>query len=161
MFGFKKKQTAVALKAIANGQLMPITAVADEVFSQKMMGDGFAIEPTTGTITAPADGEIKTIADTKHAVMLTTPDGLELMLHLGLDTVELKGAPFDVKVQVGERVTAGQPLVQMDLAAVKAAGKQTTVIMVITNMDHVDQLTVTAPTTVTPADDAATVTVKA
>ncbi|WP_338207741.1 PTS glucose transporter subunit IIA [Lactiplantibacillus paraxiangfangensis] len=160
MFGFKKKKTAVALNAVASGQLMPITAVADPVFSQKMMGDGFAIDPTDGTITAPADGEIKTIADTKHAVMLTTKDGLELMLHLGLDTVELKGAPFDVQVKVGDQVTAGQPLVQMDLAAVKAAGKSTTVIVVVTNMDLVDQLEVAAAGPVTASSDVATVTLK-
>lgn len=160
MFGFKKKKAAVALSAVANGQLMPITAVADPVFSQKMMGDGFAIDPTDGTITAPADGEIKTVADTKHAVMLTTKDGLELMLHLGLDTVELKGAPFDVQVQVGDQVTAGQPLVKMDLAAVKAAGKGTTVIVVVTNMDLVDQLDVAAAGPVTVSSPVASVTLK-
>ncbi|WP_318764752.1 PTS sugar transporter subunit IIA [Lactiplantibacillus carotarum] len=128
---------------------MPITAVADQVFSQKMMGDGFAIEPTDGTITAPADGEIKTVADTKHAVMMTTTDGLELMLHLGLDTVELKGAPFEVLVKVGDHVRAGQPLVTMNLDAVKAAGKGTTVMMVITNMDEVISINIVTPTTVT------------
>ncbi len=160
MFGFKKKQSTISLRAIANGQLMPITAVADQVFSQKMMGDGFAIEPTDGTITAPADGEIKTVADTKHAVMMTTTDGLELMLHLGLDTVELKGAPFEVLVKVGDHVTAGQPLVTMNLDAVKAAGKGTTVMMVVTNMDQVKTLNVTAPEAVSVASTAATVILK-
>lgn len=89
-----------------------------------MMGDGFAIEPTQGTITAPADGEIKTLADTKHAVMMTTSDGLELLLHLGLDTVELDGKPFDALIKIGDKVKAGTPLVTMDLEAIRAAGKK-------------------------------------
>ncbi len=95
MFGFKKKSKSVKLNAIASGQLISITAVADDVFAQKMMGDGFAVEPNDGEITAPAAGKIESIADTKHAIMMTTTDGLEIMLHLGLDTVELKGAPFE------------------------------------------------------------------
>lgn len=158
MFGFKKKQAPVTLAAPVSGQLMPITAVADQVFSQKMMGDGFAVAPSDGQIVAPADGEIKTVAETKHAVMLTTTSGLELMLHLGLDTVELKGAPFDVQVKVGDRVTTGQLLAKMDLAAVEAAGKPTTVITVITNMDQVKTLALTATTTVTGGASAAKVT---
>ncbi len=141
-----------------SGQLMSITAVADQVFSQKMMGDGFAVTPSDGQIVAPADGEIKTVAETKHAVMLTTTSGLELMIHLGLDTVELKGAPFDVQVKVGDQVTTGQPLAKMDLAAIEAVGKPTTVITVITNMDQVKTLALTATTTVTGGASAATVT---
>ncbi|AVK63024.1 PTS glucose transporter subunit IIABC [Lactobacillus sp. CBA3606] len=141
MFGLKKKNKLVRLGAIATGQLMPITAVTDQVFSQKMMGDGFAITPSTGQIVAPAAGEIKTIAATKHAIMMTTATGLELMLHLGLDTVELNGAPFTVQVKVGDQVQLGTPLVTMDLAAIQAAGKATTVMTVVTNMDQVTNLT--------------------
>ncbi|MFC6295912.1 PTS glucose transporter subunit IIA [Lactiplantibacillus daoliensis] len=148
MFGFKKKTKVETLGAIATGQLIPITQVADQVFSQKMMGDGVAIEPSNGQIVAPAAGEITMVAETKHAIMMTTGTGLEIMLHLGLDTVELNGAPFTVRVKVGDQVSAGAPLATMDLAAVKAAGKGTTVMTVITNMDAVDRLTVEAAQTV-------------
>lgn len=158
MFGFKKKAQVVELNAIANGQLLPITQVADEVFSQKMMGDGYAIEPTDGEIKAPAAGEIMTVADTKHAIMMTTTDGLELLFHLGLDTVELQGAPFVLNVKVGDQVAAGDSLVTMDLAAVKAAGKATTVMMVVTNMDQVAAMDVEPTKTVTTTDVVAKVT---
>jgi len=158
LFGFKKKVPVVELNAIANGQLLPITQVADQVFSQKMMGDGYAIEPTDGVIKAPAAGEIMTVADTKHAIMMTTTDGLELLFHLGLDTVELQGAPFVLNVKVGDQVAAGDSLVTMDLAAVKAAGKATTVMMVVTNMDQVATMDVEPTKTVTTADVVAKVT---
>jgi len=148
MFGFKKKTKTETLGAIATGQLIPITQVADQVFSQKMMGDGVAIEPSNGQIVAPAAGEITMVAETKHAIMMTTSTGLEIMLHLGLDTVELNGAPFTITVKVGDQVSTGTPLATMDLAAVKAAGKGTTVMTVITNMDVVDRLTVETAQTV-------------
>lgn len=160
MFGFKKKAKVAMLGAIATGKLMPLTKVADQVFSQKMMGDGVAIEPTASQIVAPAAGEITMVADTKHAIMLTTEDGLELMLHLGLDTVELNGTPFTVSVKVGDQVTAGQPIATMDLAAVKAAGKGITVMTVITNMDLVEQVTVEPVQAVQAGSEVAKVTVK-
>jgi len=160
MFGFKKKVKHETLGAIASGQLMAITAVADQVFSQKMMGDGVAIEPTADQIVAPADGEITMIADTKHAIMMTTTEGLELMLHLGLDTVELQGKPFTVAVKVGDHVEAGAPLATMDLAAVKAAGKGTTVMTVVTNMDLVEQVDKVPDQAVQAGTTVATVTLK-
>ncbi|WP_137625979.1 PTS sugar transporter subunit IIA [Lactiplantibacillus pingfangensis] len=160
MFGFKKKVKHETLGAIASGQLMAITAVADQVFSQKMMGDGVAIEPTADQIVAPADGEITMIADTKHAIMMTTTEGLELMLHLGLDTVELQGKPFTVAVKVGDHVEAGAPLATMDLAAVKAAGKGTTVMTVVTNMDLVEQVDKVPDQAVQTGATVATVTLK-
>lgn len=160
MFGFKKKVKHETLGAIASGQLMAITAVADQVFSQKMMGDGVAIEPTADQIVAPADGEITMIADTKHAIMMTTTEGLELMLHLGLDTVELQGKPFTVAVKVGDHVEAGAPLATMDLAAVKAAGKGTTVMTVVTNMDLVEQVDKVPDQAVQAGATVATVTLK-
>lgn len=158
LFGFKKKPVSLDLKAIASGKMVSITQVPDEVFAQKMMGDGFAIEPTQGTITAPADGEIKTLADTKHAVMMTTSDGLELLLHLGLDTVELDGKPFDALIKIGDKVKAGTPLVTMDLEAIRAAGKKATVITVVTNMDKVANIEVNSTENVTAMDTVAKIT---
>lgn len=160
MFGFKKKIKTETLGAIATGQLIPITQVADQVFSQKMMGDGVAIEPSNGQIVAPAAGEVTMVAETKHAIMMITNTGLEIMLHLGLDTVALNGAPFTVTVKVGDQVSAGAPLATMDLAAVKAAGKGTTVMTVITNMDAVDRLTVETAQTVQAGNEVAKVIVQ-
>ncbi|AYG38692.1 PTS sugar transporter subunit IIA [Lactiplantibacillus pentosus] len=160
MFGFKKKSKSVKLNAIASGQLISITAVADDVFAQKMMGDGFAVEPTDGEITAPTAGKIESVADTKHAIMMTTTDGLEIMLHLGLDTVELKGAPFETHVKVGDTVALGDPLVTMDLEAIQAADKKTTVMTVVTNMDDVEKMDVIPNQMVTKNDAVATVTLQ-
>lgn len=154
MFNFLKKKSSPKdeLHALATGKLIPLEQVADDVFSQKMMGDGFAVQPETGEIVAPITGKIESIFPTKHALTISTSTGLELMLHLGLDTVELNGAPFSLNVSEGQMVTAGEPLVKMDLAAVTAAGKETTVIVVITNMDVVAELTTVETRSVTAGE---------
>lgn len=126
--------------SVADGKYMNIEDVNDQTFSQKMLGDGFAIEPTTGTITSPVDGTVTTVFPTKHAIGFTTDSGLEVLLHMGIDTVELKGKPFDVKVSDGERVKHGDLVAQVDLQAIKAAGKQTPMMVIITNMDAVSLL---------------------
>ncbi|MFD1432108.1 glucose PTS transporter subunit IIA [Lacticaseibacillus yichunensis] len=126
--------------ATAAGQLKHLDQVNDSVFSTKMVGDGYAIDPTMETIVAPVTGTIANIQDTKHAFMMTTETGLEVMVHMGLDTVEMKGAPFTIEMKEGQHVTAGQQVAMMDLAAVKAAGHDTTIITVVTNMDHVDNI---------------------
>ncbi|WP_461219362.1 glucose PTS transporter subunit IIA [Lapidilactobacillus salsurivasis] len=123
--------------APVSGQLEQLGAVKDDVFSTKMVGDGYAIEPTVGTVVAPVDGTIVSVMDTKHAWTMTTATGLEIIVHLGLDTVELKGVPFTMNIQAGQQVHAGQQVGLMDLKAIKAAGKGTTVITVVSNMDHV------------------------
>ncbi|WP_407891017.1 glucose PTS transporter subunit IIA [Lacticaseibacillus sp. N501-2] len=121
------------LVAPATGLLMPITDVSDPVFAQKTMGDGFGIEPTTNQIVAPATGRIVLIADTKHAIGIRTESGLEILIHMGIDTVELKGAPFEIDTHVDDQVTAGDVIGSMDLDAIRAAGKKTTIIVAITN----------------------------
>lgn len=121
------------LVAPATGLLMPITDVSDPVFAQKTMGDGFGIEPTTNQIVAPATGRIVLIADTKHAIGIRTESGLEILIHMGIDTVELKGAPFEIDTHVDAQVTAGDVIGSMDLDAIRAAGKKTTIIVAITN----------------------------
>ena len=146
--------------APATGQLEALSAVEDDVFSQKMVGDGFAVEPTSGTIVAPVSGTIVSVMPSKHAWTMTTATGLEILVHMGLDTVELNGAPFTFSVKDQDTVTAGQPIATMDLAAVQAAGKKTTVMTIITNMDHVSSLTDFTPRTTTAGDDVLTVTSK-
>lgn len=137
------------LYAPADGNVVAITEVSDPVFSQKMMGDGFAVQPTNGTIYAPVAGTISSIFETKHAIGILTPGGAEVLVHMGLDTVELKGAPFEVLVSEGDTVTPETKLAVMDLDAVTAAGKQTDVLTVITNAEKVLQLSLTTTGTVT------------
>ena len=125
-----------------------------------MVGDGFAVEPTSGTIVAPVSGTIVSVMPSKHAWTMTTATGLEILVHMGLDTVELNGAPFTFSVKDQDTVTAGQPIATMDLAAVQAAGKKTTVMTIITNMDHVASLTDFAPRNITAGEDVLAVTSK-
>ncbi|WP_125706805.1 glucose PTS transporter subunit IIA [Lacticaseibacillus porcinae] len=121
------------LVAPASGLLMPITDVSDPIFAQKTMGDGFGVEPATNQIVAPASGRIVLIADTKHAIGIRTESGVEILIHMGIDTVELKGAPFEIDTHVDAQVNAGDIIGSMDLDAIRAAGKKTTIIVAITN----------------------------
>ncbi|TSO26662.1 PTS glucose transporter subunit IIA [Lactobacillus sp. LL6] len=150
---FKKKNKGVEIAAAVNGNSMPITDVKDDVFSTKMLGDGYAIKPSDGEIVAPIDGEITTLFPTKHAIGITTDKGLEILIHLGLDTVELKGEPFKVKVQKGDKVKKGDSLAQMDLASITDKGYDNTVIVVYTNMDILSSVSTIEPKTVTRGED--------
>ena len=132
---------SVDLVAVANGEVIAIEAVADPVFSGKMMGDGFAVEPTDGTIVSPVNGTIKSVFPTKHAIGIETKEGVEVLVHMGIDTVSLEGKPFSVKVKEGDQVQAGQVLAQVDLEALQQADKKATMIVVFTNMDQAFELT--------------------
>jgi PTS system N-acetylglucosamine-specific IIC component len=125
---------------VANGHYLELDQLSDPTFAQKMLGDGFAIDPTDGNIVSPVDGEVTTVFPTKHAIGFKTAGGLEVLLHMGLDTVELKGAGFDVQVADGDKVKHGQLVAKVDLESIKAAGKQTPMIVIITNMDAVGLL---------------------
>lgn len=126
-----------SLQAAVSGELKDITASADDVFSKKTMGDGYIVNPTSGEIYAPISGTISSVFPTKHALGITTAGGLEILVHLGIDTVDLKGTPFDVKVTAGQQVTAGELLANVDWQAVTDAGKSTETIIAVTNMDQV------------------------
>ncbi|MDF0479922.1 glucose PTS transporter subunit IIA [Vagococcus sp. PNs007] len=115
------------------GQIIPITEVNDPVFSSKMMGEGFAVLPTDGAIKAPFNGTIKMIAPTKHAIGIITEDGLEVLLHIGIDTVELNGEPYDLTIKVGDTIQQGQIMGSVDLNMIVEKGKDTTVMVIITN----------------------------
>lgn len=119
--------------APVKGQLISLEKVKDNVFSSKMMGDGAAIQPTDGKIYAPFDAKVVTVFPTKHAIGLKSNNGIELMIHIGLDTVELKGKPFTQHVAAGDEVKKGQLLMDVDLDAIKDAGYDTTTPVIVTN----------------------------
>ena len=128
--------------SVADGQVVNIEDVKDPVFSQKMMGDGFAVEPDNGNIVSPVAGKVASIFPTKHALGLETDNGLEVLVHIGLDTVSLEGKPFEVKVTEGQTVAAGDLLVEADLATIREAGRETTTVVVFTNPDAIKSVKV-------------------
>jgi len=133
MFGFGKKKDEVV--SVANGNLIPITEVKDDVFSEKMMGDGYAVIPTDNKIYSPLSGTVSTVFPTGHAIGITTDKGLEVLVHMGLDTVELNGEPFVSKVTQGQHVDKGDLLSLMDIDAVKDSGRDSVIVIVYTNMN--------------------------
>ena len=129
--------------SVADGEVINIEDVKDPVFSQKMMGDGFAVEPENGHIVSPVAGKVTSVFPTKHALGLVTDNGLEVLVHIGLDTVSLEGKPFEVKVSDGQTVAAGDLLVEADLDAIRvAAGRETSTIVVFTNADAIKSVKV-------------------
>ena len=123
--------------SVADGEVIALEQVKDPVFSQKMMGDGFAVEPANGNIVSPVSGTVSSIFPTKHALGLVTEAGLEVLVHIGLDTVSLEGKPFTVHVTEGQKVVAGDLLVTADLDAIREAGRETSTIVVFTNADAI------------------------
>ncbi|MBM7646548.1 PTS system N-acetylglucosamine-specific IIC component [Scopulibacillus daqui] len=130
-------ETCVDMNQIASplkGEIMPISEVPDQVFSQKMMGDGFAVNPEEGELVSPVNGTIKTLFPTKHAIGIESEDGLEILIHVGLDTVNLKGEGFDLLVQEGENITQGQKLMKFDLQGIKEKVPSVVTPIVFTNL---------------------------
>ena len=123
--------------SVADGQVVALEQVKDPVFAQKMMGDGFAVEPANGNIVSPVSGTVSSIFPTKHALGIVTEAGLEVLVHIGLDTVSLEGKPFTVHVAEGQKVAAGDLLVTADLDAIRAAGRETSTVVVFTNGDAI------------------------
>lgn len=138
LFG-RKKEIAADNQVYdpVDGKVIDITDVDDPVFSGKMMGEGFGVIPESDIIFSPVSGQVMMVADTKHAVGLKMNNGLEVLVHLGVDTVELQGRPFRLKVKKGDILRGGERLGTMDLDAVKEAGKGTTVIVAVTNSNDV------------------------
>ena len=132
---------AMKLYACVTGRLMDMSEVPDDMFSQKMMGDGIAIEPTGDTVVAPADAEVTMIMEESlHAIGLRMKNGAEILIHIGIDTVKLNGEGFQALVKAGDKVTAGTPLIKFDKEVIKAAGYGTTVIMAVTNSADYPQM---------------------
>lgn len=142
---FGNKQEAVSkeltLKSYMKGKVVDITEVPDPVFAQKMMGDGFAIIPEEGKLVSPVAGEIIQVFPTKHAFGIKSGE-VELLIHVGLETVSMKGEGFDVHVSAGDRVEVGQTLLTYDLELVKEKAKDIITPCVVTNMDLVEAIDV-------------------
>lgn len=119
MFEFVKKQKEMAVYSPADGVAIELSSVPDEAFSEKILGDGAAVIPKNGNIYSPVEGEIIDITDTKHAFCITTNEGTEILLHIGIDTVKLKGEGFSVKISSGDKVKVGTKIAEVDLEVLK------------------------------------------
>ena len=140
------------LSACLNGTVVPLAEVKDEAFASGALGDGIAIEPAVGELVAPADGEISSTFDTHHAVGMTTVDGAELLMHIGIDTVKLGGKHFTYLVNEGDKVRKGQPLIRFDIEAIKAEGYPVTTPLIVCNTDEYAAVTPKASGTVKQGD---------
>ncbi len=142
MFGFLNKKDNIKLSSPLTGEVIQLKDVPDEVFSKKIVGDGIAIKPTEGRLVAPVDASIKQIFPTKHAVGLETEEGIEILIHIGIDTVELDGEGFKQLAEVGSAVKRGDELIQFDLDYIKENATSTITPILITNMDKIKDLKV-------------------
>ena len=140
------------LSACLNGTVVPLADVKDEAFASGVLGDGIAIEPSDGELVAPADGEISSIFETHHAVGMTTADGAELLMHIGIDTVKLGGKHFTYLVNEGDKVRKGQPLIRFDIEAIKAEGYPVTTPLIVCNTDDYAAVAAKASGTVKQGD---------
>lgn len=132
----KKEQIA----ALTNGELVSITEVPDEVFSTKMMGDGFAMKTTDGIIVSPVAGKIGSVFPTKHAITINSVDGREVLIHLGVDTVKLKGEGFESFVEENQDVKVGDKLVKMDVEFIEKNAKSSMPIVIFTNLEGTESV---------------------
>ena len=134
---FKKKpdleKTGLELTAMTDGRCIPLEEVNDPVFSGKALGDGIAIVPEDCVIAAPCDGTVSMLAETLHAFGMTRDDGLELMVHIGIDTVALKGEGFEALVSQGDQVKKGEPLIRFDAAFMEKKGIDMTTMLILLN----------------------------
>ena len=146
LFDFFKKKKDVAvedkntveLKGIVcptNGEILDISEVPDEVFSQKMMGDGFAVKTSDGVFVSPISGTVEMVFDTKHAIVLRSNDNVEMLIHMGIDTVNLKGQGFDVFVKAGDKVKVGDKLAKMDVKYVQKNAKSDITPVIFTALE--------------------------
>ncbi len=140
MFSFFKKEKN--LLSVANGRVIGLNKVPDQVFSQKILGEGFGVVPTEGHFFSPTDGTVTDVTDTLHAYCITTHDGLEILVHIGIDTVELKGQGFTPLVKKGDRLSAGDAIAHADLELLKKKGYSTVTVVVVTNTDKLREFKV-------------------
>ena len=134
----------MVVKAPMDGIVLPLEQLPDETFAAAILGPGCGIEPTGKTVYAPFDGTVEQVASTLHAVGLTSEDGIEILIHVGMDTVEMQGKGFKALVKVGDKVKAGTPLLKVDLEAIRAAGHPTATALIVTNSDDLPEISVAA-----------------
>ena len=152
LFDFMKGKKENVIAAPVKGECIPISEVADPTFAEEILGKGMAIKPTEGKFYAPADGTISTLFPTGHAIGLTTSEGVELLIHVGIDTVEMKGDGFKSHVKEGQRVKKGDLLLTMDLEKIKAAGHPATIMVAVTNSDDLACVETVASGQLKPGD---------
>jgi sugar PTS system EIIA component len=140
LFGKKELKKEETLVAPLNGKVVDIEQVPDPTFSQKLMGEGIAIEPADGTVVSPVNGEVIQFFHTKHAIGIRSETGLEILIHVGLETVMLNGEGFTGHVQVGDKVKVGDRLMTFDLELIKEKAASSITPIVITNMDAVQSI---------------------
>ena len=152
---FKKKENKFVLGAPAKGKAVPLKEVNDPTFAEEILGKGMAVIPSEGKIYAPADGEIGMVFDTLHAVSMTAADsGAEILIHVGIDTVQMNGDGFTGHVKAGDQVKKGQLLLEVDLEKVKAAGYDTVTPMLVCNTPDYASVEGITGNDVDPGDDA-------
>lgn len=154
---YKKKDaepsSPVILAADAAGRFVKMEDIPDEVFAQGILGQCCGIDPEEGRVYAPCDGEVTHVPDTLHAVSITAPSGVEVLIHVGVDTVEMKGDGFEAKVAPGSKVAKGQLVLTMDLKKIREAGHPAVVITVVTNTDDFTGVQAVATGNVKPGDE--------
>ena len=149
---FKKKADGIEIGAPVKGKAVPVSEVNDPTFGDEILGKGVAVIPSDGKIYAPADGKIELLFDTMHAVSMTTDDGVELLVHIGLETVTLKGEHFTAHKATGDTVKKGDLLISVDLEAVKAAGFDVITPMVVCNTGDYQAVEAVTGADVEPGD---------
>ena len=135
-----KTKSEIKIEAPVSGKYLPLAEVPDEVFAQGVLGPGCGFQPTEGVVYAPASGIITTIAETKHAIGMTATEGLEILIHIGMDTVKLNGEGFSVKVENGQKVNAGDVLLTFDMDVILKAGYELTSALVLTNASSFSEI---------------------
>lgn len=138
MLGFKKKE--VKIYSPVKGKVVNLEDVPDSMFSSKMLGDGVAIDIEDDIICAPQDGVVKVLFETKHAFVIVTKEGIEILVHIGLDTVDLNGEGFQAIATVGDKVKAGDPIVKVDRESVKSKGFNLITMIIITNVEKFKEI---------------------
>lgn len=140
MIKFLRKKKQVELFSPCSGKVISISEVNDPVFSQKLLGEGFAVIPEEQTIYAPLAGQVTTIFPTKHAISIKSNSGIDYLIHIGIDTVELEGKPFSILVDEKEYITPENPLVKVDFKQLELAKKDSSVIICFTESSQIDNL---------------------
>ena len=149
----KGKRKGNCIGSPCKGKAVALTEVPDPTFSEKILGDGFAVIPSEGKIYAPADGEVTVVFDTLHAITMTTDQGAELLIHIGLDTVTLKGAPFTAHVAAGDHVKKGDLLLDADLEKIQEAGLHIITPVLVCNTDEYNKISILKEGEVSPGED--------
>ncbi len=134
------KETVFSLGAATRGKVIPMSDVPDEVFAGEILGKGYGIDPHEGIFYAPMSGRVETVAETKHAYTLLSPQGIELLLHIGVDTVSMEGKGFEPQVREGQTVNRGDPLCRADLNAILDRGLSPITSVIVTNTHEIDSI---------------------